>query len=84
MLAFANLADDKANEYFSDGTSEELINALGKVPGLKVPARTSSFYFKGKNVPVPEIAKQLGVAFVIEGSVQRAGARVKISARLSK
>lgn len=84
VLAFANLSDDKGNEYFSDGISEELINALGKVPGLKVPARTSSFYFKGKNVPVPEIAQQLGVAYVIEGSVQRAGEKVKISARLSK
>jgi TolB-like protein/Tfp pilus assembly protein PilF len=84
VLAFANLSDDKGNEYFSDGISEELINALGKVPGLKVPARTSSFYFKGKSVPVPEIAKQLGVAYVVEGSVQRAGQKVKISARLSK
>jgi TolB-like protein/Tfp pilus assembly protein PilF len=84
VLAFANLSDDKANEYFSDGISEELINALGKVPGLKVPARTSSFYFKGKNVPVPEIAQQLGVAYVIEGSVQRVGDKVKIGARLTK
>ena len=84
VLAFANLSDDKGNEYFSDGISEELINALGKVPGLKVPAGTSSFYFKGKSMPMPEIAKQLGVAYVIEGSVQRAGDKVKISARLSK
>jgi tetratricopeptide (TPR) repeat protein len=61
-----------------------LINALGKVPGLKVPAGTSSFYFRGKSVPVPEIAKQLGVAYVIEGSVQRMGDQVRISARLSK
>jgi len=84
VLAFANLSDDKANEYFSDGISEELINALGKIPGLKVPARTSSFHFKGKDVPVPEIARQLGVAYVIEGSVQHAGNKVKIGARLTK
>ncbi len=84
VLAFADNSPGRDSEYFSDGISEELINALGKVPGLKVPARTSSFYFKGKSVPVPEIAKQLGVAYVIEGSVQRAGDKVKISARLSK
>ncbi len=84
VLAFADNSPGRDSEYFSDGISDELINALGKVPGLKVPARTSSFYFKGKSVPVPEIAKQLGVAYVIEGSVQRAGEKVKISARLSK
>ncbi len=84
VLAFADNSLAHDSEYFSDGISEELINALGKVPGLKVPARTSSFYFKGKSVPVPDIAKQLGVAYVIEGSVQRAGDKVKISARLSK
>jgi TolB-like protein/Tfp pilus assembly protein PilF len=84
VLAFDNLSDDKGNEYFSDGISDELINTLGKVPGLKVPARTSSFHFKGKDTPIPEIARQLGVAYVIEGSVQRAGEKVKISARLSK
>ncbi len=84
VLAFADNSPGRDSEYFSDGLSEELINALGKVPGLKVPARTSSFYFKGKSVPMREIAKQLGVAYVIEGSVQRAGDKVKISARLSK
>jgi TolB-like protein/Flp pilus assembly protein TadD len=84
VLAFADNSPGHDSEYFSDGISEELINALGKVPGLKVPAGTSSFYFKGKKVPMPEIAKQLGVAYVIEGSVQRAGDKVKISARLSK
>src|ERR1019366_6908923 len=52
VLAFANLSDDKANEYFSDGISEELLNVLAKVPGLKVTARTSAFYFKDKNVPI--------------------------------
>src|SRR5205085_5378632 len=58
VLAFENRSDDKANEYFSDGISEELLNVLAKVPGLKVTARTSAFSFKGKNVPVPEIARQ--------------------------
>jgi len=84
VLAFANLSDDKGSEYFSDGISEELLNVLAKVPGLKVSARTSAFYFKGKNVPIPDIAKQLGVAYVVEGSVQRAGDRVKITAQLIK
>lgn len=84
VLAFADESPAHDSEYFSDGISEELINALGKVPGLKVPARTSSFYFKGRSVPLPEIARQLGVAYVIEGSVQRAGDKVKIRASLTK
>lgn len=84
VLAFANLSDDKANEYFSDGVSEELLNVLAKVPGLKVSARTSAFYFKGKEVPIPEIAKQLGVAYVVEGSVRKAGDQVRITAQLIK
>ncbi|HEY0864387.1 MAG TPA: tetratricopeptide repeat protein [Lacunisphaera sp.] len=84
VLAFANLSDDKNNEYFSDGISEELLNVLAKVPGLKVSARTSAFYFKGKDVPVPEVAKQLGVAYVVEGSVRKAGDKVRITAQLIK
>lgn len=84
VLAFANLSDDKANEYFSDGISEELLNVLAKVPGLKVSARTSAFYFKGKNTPIPEIARQLGVAYVVEGSVRRSGDRVRITTQLIK
>jgi len=84
VLAFANLSDDKNNEYFSDGISEELLNVLAKVPGLKVSARTSAFYFKGKEVPVPEIAKQLGVAYVVEGSVRKSGDKVRITAQLIK
>jgi TolB-like protein/Tfp pilus assembly protein PilF len=84
VLAFANLSDDKANEYFSDGISEELLNVLAKIPGLKVSARTSAFFFKGKEVPVPEIARQLGVAYVIEGSVRKAGDKVRITAELVK
>jgi TolB-like protein/Flp pilus assembly protein TadD len=84
VLAFANLSDDKANEYFSDGISEELLNVLAKVPGLKVTARTSSFHFKGKDTSVPEIARQLGVAYVIEGSVRKQGNKVRITAQLIK
>ncbi len=82
VLSFANLSDDKQNEYFSDGVSEELLNVLAKVPGLKVSARTSSFHFKGKDTPIPEIAKQLGVAYVVEGSVRKSGNRVRITAQL--
>ena len=84
VLAFANLSDDKANEYFSDGISEELLNVLAKIPGLKVAARTSAFYFKDKEVPVPEIARQLGVAYVVEGSVRKSGDKVRITAQLIK
>ncbi len=84
VLAFANLSDDRSNEYFSDGISEELLNVLAKVPGLKVSARTSAFYFKGKQVPLADIARQLGVAYVVEGSVRRAGDKVRIQAQLVK
>src|SRR5438128_3504170 len=77
VLAFANLSDDKGSEYFSDGISEELLNALAKIPGLKVSARTSAFHFKGKDTPIPELARQLGVAYVVEGSVRRADNRVR-------
>jgi len=84
VLAFANLSDDKANEYFSDGISEELLNVLAKVPGLKVSARTSAFYFKGKDTPIPDIAQKLGVAYVVEGSVRKAGDKVRITAQLIK
>ena len=84
VLAFANLSDDKNNEYFSDGISEELLNVLAKVPGLKVTARTSSFHFKGTNTAIPEIAQQLGVAYVVEGSVRKSGDKVRITAQLIK
>ena len=84
VLAFANLSGDRDNEYFSDGISEELLNVLARIPGLKVTARTSSFHFKGKDTPIPEIAKQLGVAYVVEGSVRKAGSQVRITAQLIK
>ena len=84
VLAFVNLSDDKDNEYFSDGVSEELLNALASVPGLKVMARTSSFFFKDKNLPISEIARQLNVSFVVEGSVRKSGSEVRITAELIK
>jgi TolB-like protein/Tfp pilus assembly protein PilF len=84
VLAFANLSGEKDNESFADSVSEELLNVLGKVQGLKVTARTSAFHFKGKDTPVPEIARQLGVAYVVEGSVRRAGEKVRIGAQLIK
>jgi TolB-like protein/tetratricopeptide (TPR) repeat protein len=82
VLAFTNLSGIAENEYFSDGISEELLNVLAKIPGLHVTARTSAFFFKGKNVPVPEIAQRLGVAHLLEGSVRRIGNRVRITAQL--
>ncbi|MDP2138046.1 MAG: TIR domain-containing protein, partial [Candidatus Didemnitutus sp.] len=84
VLAFADLSEARNSEYFSDGISEELLNVLAKVPGLRVAARTSAFFFKGKNLPIPEIAAKLNVAYIVEGSVQRAGDRVKITAQLIK
>ncbi len=82
VLAFANLSDDKANEYFSDGISEELLNVLAKVPGLTVRGRSSAFYFKGKQARSAEIGQQLAVEYLVQGSVRRSGDRVRISAQL--
>ncbi len=76
------MSEKKNEEYFSDGLSEELIDKLTSVPELRVPARTSSFYFKGKQVTVGEIAKQLGVTHVLEGSVRRSGDQLRITAQL--
>jgi TolB-like protein/class 3 adenylate cyclase/Tfp pilus assembly protein PilF len=82
VLPFVNMSSDKENEYFSDGITEELITALSKVSGLRVAARTSSFAFKGKNEPIESISKQLHVGAVLEGSVAKAGNRVRITAQL--
>ena len=84
VLAFASLSPDPENEYFSDGISEDLIGMLGRVPGLTVRGRTSAFSFKGKNVPMPEIARQLDVTYVVRGSVRRAGNRVRVAVELSR
>ncbi|MEE8370972.1 MAG: tetratricopeptide repeat protein, partial [Sphingomonadales bacterium] len=79
---FVNMSSDPEQEYFSDGISEELLNALVKLPGLKVAARTSSFSFKGRNMPVQEIGKILGVEHLLEGSVRTAGLRIRVTAQL--
>src|ERR1043166_4277381 len=84
VLAFANLSDDKGSEYFSDGISEELLTVLQKIPGLHVAARTSAFSFKGKNATAQEIGQKLGVAYLVEGSVRKAGDVVRIAARLTQ
>jgi len=82
VLPFVNMSNDADNDYFSDGLTETLLHMLAQVPGLKVAARTSSFAFKGKNMDIREIADALQVAHVLEGSVQQAGNRVRITAQL--
>lgn len=82
VLPFVNMSDDPDNEYFSDGISEELLNVLVKVEGLRVASRTSSFSFKGKNTPIPDIAQALNVEHVLEGSVRKAGTKVRVTAQL--
>ncbi len=80
VLPFANMSADPENEYFSDGLSEELLNVLAKNAGLKVAGRTSSFAFKGRHEDLREIGHKLGVATLLEGSVRKAGNRVRITA----
>jgi TolB-like protein/DNA-binding SARP family transcriptional activator len=82
VLPFVNRSGDPANEYFTDGVTEELITSLGSVDGLRVVARTSAFAFRGRNVDVREIGDRLGAALVLEGSVRQSGERVRIDARL--
>ena len=82
VLPFANLSEDKANEYFADGLSDELLNLLSRVAGLRVVARTSSFSFKGRTASAAEIARELKVTHLLEGSVRRSGSRVRITAQL--
>jgi len=82
VLPFTDMSPDRDQEYFSDGISEELLNLLSRIPELKVAARTSSFSFKGKDIEIPEIARQLNVAHVLEGSVRKSGDRVRITAQL--
>lgn len=82
VLPFANLSEDKANEYFADGLSEELLNLLSRVQGLRVVARTSSFSFKGRTASAAEIARELKVTHLLEGSVRRSGSRIRITAQL--
>jgi len=82
VLPFVNMSNDKDNEYFSDGLTETLLHMLAQIPDLKVAARTSSFAFKNQSKSIQEIAAALDVAHVLEGSVQRAGDRVRITAQL--
>ena len=82
VLPFVNMSGDAENEYFSDGISEEILNLLVKLPKLRVASRTSSFAFKGKDFDIPEVARRLSVGTVLEGSVRRAGDRVRITAQL--
>lgn len=82
VLPFINMSGDKEQEYFSDGLAEEIINALARIPGLKVTARTSAFSFKGKDAKVAQIAQELGVEHILEGSVRKGGSRIRITAQL--
>jgi serine/threonine protein kinase/tetratricopeptide (TPR) repeat protein len=82
VLPFLNLSSDPENEYFSDGMTDEIINALAQIPGLRVPARTSSFVFKGKNVDAREIGERLKVRTLLEGSLRKAGDRIRMTVQL--
>jgi TolB-like protein/class 3 adenylate cyclase/lipoprotein NlpI len=82
VLPFVNMSRDEENEYFADGLSEELLNVLAKIRGLRVASRTSAFSFKGKDVDIPTVAQKLNVATVLEGSVRKSGNRVRITAQL--
>jgi TolB-like protein/DNA-binding winged helix-turn-helix (wHTH) protein len=91
VLPFLDLTDEMNQEPFADGMTEELIDKLGKIPGLQVPPPTSSFYFKGKlwphskgtpRITIADVAKSLGVAYVLDGSVRKSGATVRVAARL--
>jgi len=82
VLPFSNMSGDPEQEYFSDGVSEDIITDLSKVSALGVIARNTAFTFKGKNVEIPEVARRLGVSHVLEGSIRKAGNRVRITAQL--
>ena len=82
VLPFTIISADKEDEYFSDGLAEEIINALAHIPGLNVTARTSSFSFRGKNLDIRKVAEMLDVQTLLEGSVRRAGNRIRVTAQL--
>jgi TolB-like protein/Tfp pilus assembly protein PilF len=82
VLPFVNMSDDATNEYFADGISEELLNLLSRIPELRVTSRSSSFYFKGKDFRAADVARELNVNHILEGSVRKAGQRVRITAQL--
>ncbi len=82
ILPFVNMSSDEENEYFCDGMTEEIINALAKIDHLKVTSRTSSFFFKGKNMPIQQVAEELNVEVILEGSIRKGGNQVRITAQL--
>ncbi len=82
VLPFVNMSTNEENEYFSDGMTEEIINALAKIKGLKVTSRTSSFFFKNKNLPIPQIGRELKVSTILEGSIRLSGNKMRIKAQL--
>ncbi|MGH9829447.1 MAG: hypothetical protein ACREDR_40025, partial [Blastocatellia bacterium] len=83
VLPFLDLTSESMDqEYFADGMTEELIDKLSKIPGVRVPGPTSSFYFKGKKIPVADIAKSMGVAYLLDGSIRKSGGRLRVAARL--
>jgi TolB-like protein/Flp pilus assembly protein TadD len=82
VMAFENMSDDPSAEYFGDGLAEEILNLLARLNELNVAARTSSFYYKGKDVDLREVGRKLGVGHVLEGSVRRSGDRVRVTAQL--
>ena len=82
VLPFVNMSRDEDNEYFADGLSEELLNVLARIRGLRVASRTSAFFFKGKDIDIPTVAQKLDVATILEGSVRKSGTRVRITAQL--
>jgi len=82
VLPFANMSADPENEYFSDGMTEEIINAIAKVPGLHVASRSSCFAFKGKQIDTREVGEKLGVGSILEGSVRKIGNKIRITAQL--
>jgi TolB-like protein/Flp pilus assembly protein TadD len=82
VIPFVNMSDDLSNEYFSDGISEELLNVLVRIESLRVPSRTSSFTFKGSDKKLLEIGRELGVEHILEGSVRKAGDRIRVTAQL--
>ena len=82
VLPFVNMSSSEENEYFSDGMTEEIINALAKIKGLKVTSRTSSFFFKNKNISIRQIGKELSVSTILEGSIRLAANKMRITAQL--
>jgi TolB-like protein len=82
VLPFENMSSDAEQEYFSDGLTEELLNLLAKIPELKVTSRTSAFFYKGKDIRISDVGRELGVNHVLEGSVRKSGKKIRITAQL--